>query len=914
MDGLRRLPGMSRLSPFSLQRFYHQQLPLRPQMESPEQGGETAAAKAASVNAGASPVTLGPSTETNSTATAAAEVTLTADDDDKSAMSETHKANGTAIDKSDDAVEESSRVEVEEVTLPATADNKNLMSEAGEANGVDIAKSDDTIEEAAQTKVEEVASVNTDAGPVASAKSQPTTAAETQLPATPDKKSLMSETRETNGATIANLNDTVEDSAGAKIKEAAHTKIQEAGQADEANNAANAKSDNAVKGSARANIETTANKSPTSEASEVNGAPAANSNNSVNEAAGAKVEEAAHVNIKKASHANANEVAQVDEANGAVVAKSDDTTEEVAPVKVGEAAQPGQVQEKRGSTQVAAPVAADKSLMRETSEAESTDIGKFKNMVEEPVPDKVKGFVQVSLVEWNPDSVLYNSHYEAHVLPPVDYTKGEALGALAVDIDRNDHEGDVDTLCVSCNNPGEKKCEVCLTGYCSRECQLADWAIHRQICGQLAGDFADDKRPTPEHHRILFFPTFERNLEFRWAIRHKTDQGDWWLNNHTDLLKYSTMKGEQGIFQYKKQEVIDAAMVLPYRRIGRALTLVTYDADNYHGPSEEPDPRVVNRSLNALFGPGHVRLKFGPIIFFSEVTLPNEEPLQTRDVTARDLHTLVRYLERRDGLCLSIPSRFDDESIPALRINDIAPGINHAKGIPARFEKVHAPLRPSNGRPDYICAVPFLLGLRWYLRPANPAGAEPECTLWKDNNLKYISLVCEPREVIFLPDDHDDDEDKENRPIGNGVGSAAAALDALPPTDRIVCSYTYGPFKNSVLLLHGSSKGHVDWRHVMALNAYLDEAYVGKKGISREEFAKFWEEYKACKAAMGRAEWAEAPSPWQWEGKEFKDRVGVFNPSLVRLKVADAAQVVWFSIMRAVNGVRVQGWGDAVQK
>ncbi|KAL2270092.1 hypothetical protein VTJ83DRAFT_2276 [Remersonia thermophila] len=762
MDGWRNLPSMSRLSPFSLRRFYYQQPSLRQQMESPDHDGEAPTAGAVSVDAGAGPV-LGPLTETHSTAAA-------------------------------------------EGSMMTTDDSDIAMSKTGDEDGVDIAKTNNAIKNIAQTKAKEVTFVDADAAPVASTEPQPTTAAEARLPAGSDK-SPVSGNGETNGAAVTKSGHTAQVLADAKVKEAIHADVKQV-------------------------------------------------------------------------------------------------------------AQTGQVQDERDSmTQIAALISADKSPLCETSEVRSADIVKLDTMSEASSPGQVKEMLQIGLVEWKPDSVLYNSHYEAHVLPPLDYTKDEALGMLAVDIDRNDHEGDVDTLCASCDNPGMKKCQACLTGYCSRECQLADWAIHKHICGQLAGDFADDKRPTPEHHRILFFPAFEHKLQFHWAIRHKTDQGDWWLNNHADLLTYGTTKGIQGIFQYKKQEVIDAAMVLPDRRIGRALTLVTYDIDNYHGPSEKPDPRVVNRSLNALLGPGFVRARFGPIIFFSELTLPNEAPLQTRDVTARDLHTLVRYLERRDGLCLSVPQRFRDETIPALRINDIAPGINQAVGVPKRFESVHCPLRPSV-RPDYICAIPFLLGLRWYLRPANPAGAEPQCTLWKDNNMKYLGLVCEPRELLSLPDGDDagagcddDDEDKENRP----VAVSAEVLDILPPTARIICPYAYGPFMTSVLLLHGSGTGRVDWRHVMALNAYLDEAYISKTTISRKGFAAFWEEYKASKVAVGRAEWTEAPSPWQWEGQEFKDRLGVFNPSLVRLKISEAVQMVWLSVMRAVNGVRVRGWGAEVQ-
>ncbi|KAK3306380.1 uncharacterized protein B0T15DRAFT_552155 [Chaetomium strumarium] len=56
-------------------------------------------------------------------------------------------------------------------------------------------------------------------------------------------------------------------------------------------------------------------------------------------------------------------------------------------------------------------------------------------------------------------------------------------------------------------NTAKSVCNGCKqASYCSRECQVGDWPLHKKVCKDLAGDGVDDKRPSPEHRRILFFP------------------------------------------------------------------------------------------------------------------------------------------------------------------------------------------------------------------------------------------------------------------------------------------------------------------------------------------------------------------------------------------------------------------------
>ena len=38
-----------------------------------------------------------------------------------------------------------------------------------------------------------------------------------------------------------------------------------------------------------------------------------------------------------------------------------------------------------------------------------------------------------------------------------------------------------------CSNPGDLRCSICRTGYCSKTCQKDDWKAHKTVCQQRAG-------------------------------------------------------------------------------------------------------------------------------------------------------------------------------------------------------------------------------------------------------------------------------------------------------------------------------------------------------------------------------------------------------------------------------------------
>jgi hypothetical protein len=160
---------------------------------------------------------------------------------------------------------------------------------------------------------------------------------------------------------------------------------------------------------------------------------------------------------------------------------------------------------------------------------------------------------------------VYNDDYSARPLTFSGWTEYETLEALEEDLARNCTEGDVATLCVSCEKPGVLQCLRCQAArYCSEACQMADATIHGHICGQLAGEYSDRMRPAKDRFRVVLFPYSLDKPKFQWAKRRSDDEEDWWLVDPTELGKYSMRKGLPDVMKYKTQSLLDPK-ILPER-------------------------------------------------------------------------------------------------------------------------------------------------------------------------------------------------------------------------------------------------------------------------------------------------------------------------------------------------------------
>jgi hypothetical protein len=60
----------------------------------------------------------------------------------------------------------------------------------------------------------------------------------------------------------------------------------------------------------------------------------------------------------------------------------------------------------------------------------------------------------------------------------------------------------------------------------------------KKVCPSFAGTASDDKRSSPEHHRILFFPTFSTEPELLWAIHRENENNEWLEFEHPDIDQF----------------------------------------------------------------------------------------------------------------------------------------------------------------------------------------------------------------------------------------------------------------------------------------------------------------------------------------------------------------------------------------
>lgn len=78
-------------------------------------------------------------------------------------------------------------------------------------------------------------------------------------------------------------------------------------------------------------------------------------------------------------------------------------------------------------------------------------------------------------------------------------------------------EGDFEAMCTVCGTATTNRCGTCqYARYCSRECQRADWSLHKHLCHdfKMAPDAA---RPSRGHFRVLYFPVNEVKPTISWG-------------------------------------------------------------------------------------------------------------------------------------------------------------------------------------------------------------------------------------------------------------------------------------------------------------------------------------------------------------------------------------------------------------
>lgn len=114
--------------------------------------------------------------------------------------------------------------------------------------------------------------------------------------------------------------------------------------------------------------------------------------------------------------------------------------------------------------------------------------------------------------------VLFNPDFDAEVRANFDAAEAHARMIKDIDFARA-HGNPSDTLCAVCEAKGYMLCRRCKHAkYCSRECQVADWPIHKNLCRDFAAAMSDANRPSPEHRRALFFPIYSTKPQLCWLL------------------------------------------------------------------------------------------------------------------------------------------------------------------------------------------------------------------------------------------------------------------------------------------------------------------------------------------------------------------------------------------------------------
>ncbi|KAK3906945.1 hypothetical protein C8A05DRAFT_11345 [Staphylotrichum tortipilum] len=467
------------------------------------------------------------------------------------------------------------------------------------------------------------------------------------------------------------------------------------------------------------------------------------------------------------------------------------------------------------------------------------------------------------------DNFPYNPDFAAPVWAE-DYDAEAEMARVNADIDLCAREGDPNNLCAVCDKPGKDRCSRCSHArYCSRECQVADWPLHKRFCAAFAGGGAEEKRPSPQHYRALFFPVFSATPELHWVVHRRSDAREWFDYRNDDVVQFQHRTGLWDLKKEKRVSIINPMHDFGGRRVGHRLVAVCFGST---GAFSSFNPQLLNKSILSMSKPGHIHPALGPIYLYADGRRLGDEggDPKTRDITPRDIGHIVRFFEDADCICVNEPARYPGEVIPGIRINDLRSAYNAAIGLKTAFDQVNVPLRPAS-KYDLPIAMAFYLGLSWYIRPGSLAITTGDREPWRDANLRYLGWVYRVDEEAFK----------------NAAGH-----------EQVMCKtiFSRAAFSGSAVVLHGSGKP-ILLPHLSAFNAYLDTVCAARGVSSAAGFQDFWAQYKQLLGAALE----DVPSPYEYEKAEVKDKLGRYHPDFIADTAAKNIDSIWQKILLQMN-------------
>ncbi|KAK0731558.1 hypothetical protein B0H67DRAFT_549299 [Lasiosphaeris hirsuta] len=434
--------------------------------------------------------------------------------------------------------------------------------------------------------------------------------------------------------------------------------------------------------------------------------------------------------------------------------------------------------------------------------------------------------------------------------------------------------------CIMCSKPGTMACSRCQQAkYCSRECQMNDWQLHKQFCKTFAGNDGTPARPSPDHHRFLFFPAYTNKPRLIWAKSKARGSGeaDMVVLQHEDIAAFIEKTG----ITPSTSTCIFPTDNRPRKVCGfqHRLVFIMLRDDEEHRIT---DANHVNRSINGLAQPGLISPLMGPVIAFASDDLECSSDTASAfvDMDPRYIRHVADFFYLWDqNACVPFPKRVRYPILPAMKLSDLSEPFNVAMGITETFQPVWVPEAAPFGGPqqNYPMTLAFMVGLTWYIRQASPRAvmesmaAEKRGHLprrWKGPKLLWLG------NCVALIRKEEGDFDMRFLQSNHLVGSA--------------------------IFVHGKGAA-LHHFHVDALDRYLDDVYKKRMAPTKEGFAEFWTRYVEKCVGLGIMEAGKEPkSPYELE-EGSEDILGC-NTEYVASLIKTHPRQIWAGIVGDMKG------------
>jgi len=402
------------------------------------------------------------------------------------------------------------------------------------------------------------------------------------------------------------------------------------------------------------------------------------------------------------------------------------------------------------------------------------------------------------------------------------------------------------------------------SSYCSKECQIADWKVHKILCATLRSFTT----PPQEYlRRAIVFPQDDETPKWTW-VTGKIDGDKHDLNSLRTILDNGVLNPQDKSNAFPRFERILRNDVRG--RIPRH-TLLMVSRKDFH-----TDGSRLNKSV-AKATNGQMKIPWrGPIVFMARKGQATSEPnvsilpaqhlSDSEDMTTHDFRDVVDILSTyaRAGAAFSkiMPLR----TARAVRIN--CPGHMSATGQPRYVAAEMHTSKPIFVSSSRNCNMPFMLGLPLCAQQL-PLDEDWRHDTSKTTNLPFLWLHFQVTGSEALIGDVPK--------LGLSKGGSALVVraggeDLLLEHLEVMCE-----FCSSVLDKVQSALQRGDKKRIQQF---------AEKNVTKEKYLAYWENYKAEKAATDE-HWKGLPSPYDMSldmedlRREKHPLFGAFKPDLI---------------------------------